>query len=449
MTWSPTHLSLQSILFWTFIPASEKERFRQKKLYFWLVIAFTVVPDLDVFIGIHRGIFHSIVVPLLMIILGSMIYYNYQYINHPSSNEQKIEDDRSYKRSFIGRCILYAGILWLIHILLDLEYPLAIFYPFSDHLYQFNFVILFDVMPWLVFPATIAGIGFEISGISYLRGLTTYFVNLPPSIREEIWGHKPVAFSIDDFFVHIFLFVIFLLYVVRPMAPTVTLNRLIDWRKKIRFDGPILAFGITMLVIGLVIGPMIGTHTVDTDSIRSSFQVSPTTFSPTIAIKFETTNYILQPNTMFSVESTLTTSSDSDPFDHILLLTTHEYYKNFSSGVSKLFKQYPFNSSENIFSFETNYQSLLSDLITYPLAMNLTNLNETRLYTQIPGGSFMVIGVIDHWDTTQILNGTHLSENTKLEITITSNRFSLMVFGTASIIIGLASIIISVRVKKR
>jgi hypothetical protein len=442
----PTHLSLVSILFWTFIPASEKERFRQKKLFFWVLIVFTILPDLDIFIGIHRGIFHSIIVPMIMVILGSVIYYNYQYVSHPSSDKQKIEDDR---RSFIGRCVLYAGIFWLIHILLDLEYPLTIFYPLSDRLYQFNFEILFDVMPWFILPATIAGIGFEISGVSYLRGLRTYFINLPPAIREEIYGHKPIAFSIDDFFIHLILFVIFLMYVARPMFPPVNINNLSKWREKIRFDGPILGFGVILLVTGFVLGPMIGTQTIDSDSIRSSFQVSSTIFSPTIAIKFETTNYLLQPNTVFSLTSKLLTTSDNNPFDQILLLTTQENYSTFSSGVSELFKQYPFNTSDNILAFETNYAILLNDLITYPLAMNLTNLNETSLHTQLFSGFFTIVGVIEQWNFTQILNGTHLVENTRLEVKITSSRFTLLTFGLGSVIAGIGVTIFSVMVKKR
>lgn len=446
MTLMPTHLSLVGILFWTFIPASEKERFRQKKLYFWVLIVFTILPDLDIFIGIHRGIFHSIIVPMIMAILGSVIYYNYQYVSHPSSDEQKLEDDR---RSFIGRCTLYAGVFWLIHILLDLEYPIALFYPLSDRLYQFNFEILFDVMPWFILPATIAGIGFKISGVSYLRGLTTYFVNLPPAIREEIYGHKPIAFTIDDFFVHVLLFVIFLMYVARPMIPSVNLSRLSELRKKTRFDGPILGFGVILLVVGLVIGPMIGTHTIDSDFIRSSFQASSTVFSPTIAMKFETTNYLLQPNTVFSLKGILRTTSDTDPFDQILLLTTPENYSTFSSGVSKLFKQYPFNTSDNILAFEANYTILLKDLITYPLAMNLTNLNETSLHSQFSSGSFTIVGVIEQWNFTQILNGSHLIENTRLEVTITSSRFTLLTFGLGSIIAGIGVTILSVRVKKR
>ncbi|MFX0206563.1 MAG: metal-dependent hydrolase [Candidatus Hodarchaeota archaeon] len=446
MTLMPTHLSLEAILFWTFIPASEKERFQEKKLFFWIVIAFTLFPDLDIFIGIHRGIFHSIIVPVTMVILGSGIYYNYQYLVYRSSDEQKL---KSEKRSFIGRCLLYAGILWLIHILLDLEYPLAIFYPLSDRLYQFNFEILFDVMPWFILPATIVGIGFEISGVSYLRGLTTYFVNLPPAIREEIYGHKPIVFSIDDFFVHVFLFTIFLINVARPMTPTININQVSEWRGKVRFDGPIMGFGIVLLVIGFLLGPMVGTHTIDSDSIRSSFQVSPTVFSPTIAIKFETTNYLLQPNTLFSLKGKLTTTSVENPFDQILLLTTPENYSTFSSGVSKLFKQYPFNTSENIIAFETNYTLLLNKLITYPLAMNLTNLNENSLDTQLNSGSFTIVGVIEQWNSTQILNRSHLLENTRLEVIITSSRFTLLTFGLGSIIAGIAVTILSVRVKKR
>lgn len=449
MTLFPTHLSLASILLWTFLPTSEKERFHQKKLYFWLVVAFSVLPDLDVFIiGLHRGISHSVIFPMIMIILGTFFYYNFQYISHPSSDNQKIEEKLD-KQSFLGRCIIYAGILWLIHIILDLEYPLAIFYPLSDRLYQFNFVILFDVMPWLIFPATIAGIGFEISGISYLKGLMTYFVNLPPTTREEIYGHEPVAFSIDDFFIHMILFVVFLVYVARPMAPTVDLTRLSEWRKKVQFDGPILGLGVILLVVGFTIGPMIGTHTTDTSSIRSSFQASSTVFSPTIAITFKTTNYLFQFNTVFSIEGTLKTSSKNDPFDQILLLTTQEYYNNFSSGISQLFKQYPLNTSENILMFETHYQTLFSDLITYPLAMNLTNLNETSLHTKMLSGSFTLVGVVEDWNSTQILNGDQLYENTRLEVIITSSRFTLLFFGIMSIITGVVISVVSVMVKKR
>ncbi len=448
MTFTPSHISLESILLWSFIPTSEKERFQQKKHYFWIVIAFSLLPDLDVFVGLHRGLSHSVIFPLILVISGGMIYYYYQHGIHILSNGQK-KEEKLVKRSFIGRCVLYSGILWLIHIILDLEQPLTIFYPLSDRLYQFNFEILFDVMPWLIFPATIVGIGFEISGLSYLRGLRSYFVNLPPSIREEIYGHTPVAFSIDDFFVHVILFAIFLVYVALPMTPTVNLGRFSDWRKKLNFDGPILGLGVILLVMGFVIGPMIGTHTIDSDSIKGSFQASTTVFSPSLAISFETTKYLLQPDTVFFIEGTLKTTSNDDPFDQMLLLTTKECYNNFSSRISKLFKQSSLNSTDTVLEFVEEYQSILSDLITYPLAMNLTNHNETSLRTQKLGGSFALVGVIEAWNSTQILNNSRLYENVQLEVVVTSSRFTLLVFGLASMISGIVLLIFSVRVKKR
>ncbi|MFX0015155.1 MAG: metal-dependent hydrolase [Promethearchaeota archaeon] len=448
MTLTPTHLSLTSILFWTFIPASEREKFHERKLYFWGVVAFSLLPDLDIFIGLHRGLAHSVILPMLMIIFGALVYSNYQYLIHPSLDEQNSKETLD-NRSFLGRCIIYAAILWLIHISLDLDYPIAIFYPLSDRLYQFNFVILYNLMPWFIFPATIAGIGFKISGLSYLKGLTTYFVNLPPSIREEIYGREPISFSIDDFFLHVIIFLIFLVFIARPMAPTINLNRFFEWRKKVHFDGPILGFGLVMIMIGFLIGPMIGTHTIDTDSLRSSFQISSTIFSPSIALKFETTNYLFQPSTVFSVNSVLTTSSNDNPFDQVLLLTTQDAYSNFSSRLSKLYKQSTLNTTESLLAFETSYGSLFDDFITYPLALNLTNQNKTSLNTQIYGGSFAIVGLIENWNSTLILNGSLLKENIRLEVTITSNRFTLLAFGITSMILGTGVLALSARIKKR
>lgn len=440
-------------MLWTFIPASERERFQEKKKLFWLVVAFSVLPDLDSFLGIHRGISHSILFPLILTIIGTVIYYQYHYIlkesNDVENTEKSLNVTKTEEFSFFARCVVYIGILWLIHIILDMDYPLAIFYPLSDRLYQLNFVIFFDVLPWLIFPAMIVGMGFELTGVSYLRGIATYFVNLPPSIREDIWGHQPQPYYINDFFIHGFVFIIFLMYVARPMVPRIEWRHLSEWPRKIKFDGPIMGLGVTLVVIGFMLGPMVGTHTIDTESVNGSYQVSKTIFSPTMTIAFETTNYLLQPDTLFLVKGSLITNSVNDPFDQVLLLTTQKNYNNFSNGVSQLFKQYPLNTSDNILAFEPNYQNLLDKLYANSLAMNLTNQNETRLNTQLLSGSFAFVSVIENWNSSQILNGTHLFENVRLEVTITSNRLSLMLFGTVSMIVGILVSFFSVRVKKR
>ncbi|UCE14041.1 MAG: metal-dependent hydrolase [Candidatus Heimdallarchaeota archaeon] len=452
MTFTPTHISLEGILLWSFIPSSEKKRFQQNKLFFWIVLAFSLIPDLDIFlVGQHRGLAHSMIIPLILSILGTLIYYHYHYSDMSNGNKELNEFygiNRSEKYSFIGRCVLYAGILWLVHIFLDWEYPLAIFYPLSDRLYQFNFTIFLDVMPWFIFPSMIVGLGFKITGISYLSGLTTFFTNLTPETRVKLYGEAPVEFPIDDFFIHVLLFIIFLVYVARPMTPTIKLKQFSDWSKDIQFDGPILGLGIILIVIGLNIGPMIGTHTTDSDSISSDFEMSTSVFSPTIALTFDTTNYFLQPSTIFHVEGTLVTDSDNS-FDHVVLVTTEEEYDNFSTGVSDIFTQFPPNTSDNHDAFETEFQNLLDDLYGSSLAMNLTNFNETKIETKLLSGSYAIMAVIENWNSSLILDGTHLSENAELEVIISSSRITLLVFGFSSIILGIVVTVISVRVKKR
>ncbi len=95
MTILPTHLSLESILFWTFIPASEREKFQKKKRFFWLVVVFSILPDLDSFFGIHRGLSHSIIFPMVLVIVGTFVYYYYHYIHRDSKDNKDIEEDLS------------------------------------------------------------------------------------------------------------------------------------------------------------------------------------------------------------------------------------------------------------------------------------------------------------------------------------------------------------------
>ncbi|MCK4848283.1 MAG: metal-dependent hydrolase, partial [Candidatus Heimdallarchaeota archaeon] len=217
MTLFPTHLSLEGLLLWSFLPRSEKAMFKKNKALFWLVLAFSLLPDIDIFFGIHRGFSHSLVIPLILVVIGMFFHIQYRYrIN----NGRKQEDSVSQvKKAFWGRVTLYAGLLWIIHILLDLEYPLAIFYPLSDRLYQVNFFYLLDLLPWLFFPVMIVGFELRVSGISYLKGLTTYFLNIPASERPGVFGSQIIAINVEDLLIHTLIFVIFVVKVAKPMAP--------------------------------------------------------------------------------------------------------------------------------------------------------------------------------------------------------------------------------------
>ncbi len=447
MTLSPTHLSLESTLFWVFISNSEQERFRKSKPLFWIVVAFTILPDIDIFFGLHRALSHSIIIPTALTIIGTFIYYYFNYFSNKDTSN-KVNNNENEKRSFWGRCISYGGILWLIHILLDLDLPLAIFFPLSDRLYTLNFAILIDMMPWLIFPVMIVGFVLELTGISYLKGISLYFINLTPSQRIEIWGDEPVALTIDDLFLHIIIFVIFVIFVARPMLPDFSSERVSKWRRKQHFDTPVLSLGIILMIIGLLIGPMTGTHTVDSNSILTNFQVSSTTLSPVIAITFESTNYLLQPNTEHYTKGTLVMRSGSSQFDHLLFLSTQDSYNSFSNSVSELFRQHPLNTSDNILQFELNYQSLINEFSSGSILVNSTSTNETSLEAQLNRGSYALVAVIHNWNSTKVLNGMNLTAQAQLEVVIKSSRFSLLSIGIICFISGIMLLYLSIKIKK-
>jgi hypothetical protein len=129
-------------------------------------------------------------------------------------------------------------------------------------------------------------------------------------------------------------------------------------------------------------------------------------------------------------------------------LTTQEYYNDFSSKVSQLFQQLPFNTTENTQYFETNYSNLLDSLNTTSLASNLTYGKEMTLEAQLSGGSYTLMGVIENWNFTQVLNGTQLSESTELKISLTSSRSTVLAIGAISIFAGIIVTIVSFRLKK-
>lgn len=453
MTLFPTHLSLESILFWSFISSNERDNFRQNKSLFWIVIMFSILPDIDIFFALHRLISHSIFVPIIITIIGTLIYYYYHYLKVNSSNEEALTDDikkNNEKKSFWGRCLSYGGILWFLHILLDLDSPLAIFYPLSNRLYSLNFAILIDMMPWVFLPVTIVGFILELTGISYLQGVSLYFINLSPSQRIEIYGREPVAISIDNLLIHVLLFIIFFIFVARPMLPNLNIKRFSEWRQKNHFDSPLIGLGIMLILLGFLLGPMTGMYTVDSNSVSGHFRVSSTSFFPTLAISFESTDYLLQPSTLYNTEGTLSISSEVSSFDHMLLLTTQSKYNSFSGSVSTLFKLYPLNTSDNILKFQLDYQTFFNELSSSSLSSNSTTTNETSLYQQLNSGSYALVAVIHNLNlnVTEILNGSSLTESAQLEVMVVSSQFSLVSIGIISFITGIILIFVSFKIKK-
>lgn len=446
MTLFPTHLSLEGLLLWSFLPRSEKAIFEKNKALFWLVLAFSLLPDIDIFFGNHRGFSHSLVIPLILVILGMFFYIQYRYNN----NSARKQDDptNQTKKAFWGRCTLYAGLLWIIHILLDLEYPLAIFYPLSDRLYQINFFYLLDLLPWLFFPVMIVGFEFHVSGISYLKGLTTYFLNIPASERPGIFGSQVIAINIEGLLLHTLIFVIFVVKVVKPMVPRFSHSNFQKLWRKLSFDGYVLGAGLTLLLVGFIMGPLIGIQTLDIQSIDSTFKISSSVFSPTVALSSEPTNYLFQPNTIATITGTLTLQTIENDFDHVLLVSKQNDYSKFITDLSALYYSTPPNTTGNLISFRENYTLLLNELYSTAIAMNLSNQYEQTINTQIISKSVVLIGILENWNDTLLLEGVEQAMNTHLAIEVKTSRLTLFLIGSGAIISGVLLVIISVRLKK-
>jgi hypothetical protein len=446
VTLFPTHLGLEGLLLWSFMPRSEKTMFENNKKLFWLILAFSLLPDIDIFFGNHRGLSHSLIIPLILVIIG--IIFHIQYLYRNKRTEEQENHVNQAKKAFLGRCSLYAGLLWIIHILLDLEYPLAIFYPLSDRLYQMNFFYLLDLLPWLFFPVMIVGFELRVTSISYLKGLTTYFLNIPPSDRPGIFGSQVIAINIEDLFIHTLIFVIFIVKVAKPMLPRISHQNYQRFRQKLTFDGYILGAGLALLLVGFIMGPLIGIQTVDTQSIDSTFKISPTVFSPTVALSTEPTNYLFQPNTIATITGTLTLQTIINDFKHVLLISEQKDYSKFVTGLSALYSSTPPNNSENLINFRENYTLLLNELNSTAIAMNLTNQYEKTISTQIVSSSVILIGILENWNDTLLLEGVEQAMNTHLTIEVKTSRITLFLISSGAIISGVVLVIISVRLKK-
>ena len=80
--------------------------------------------------------------------------------------------------------------------------------------------------------------------------------------------------------------------------------------------------------------------------------------------------------------------------------------------------------------------------------MNLTNLNETSIYTEILSTPIILVSVMENWNDTTVLSGSEQRMSVQLAITVKTSRLSLFILGLGIMVVGFGTIIISVILKK-
>ncbi|MCK5645033.1 MAG: hypothetical protein KAJ19_29810, partial [Gammaproteobacteria bacterium] len=219
-------------------------------------------------------------------------------------------------------------------------------------------------------------------------------------------------------------------------------------RRKLTFDGYVLGAGLTLILVGSIMGPLIGIQTVDAQSIDSTFKISPSVFSPTVALSSEPTNYLFQSNTIATITGKLTLQTIDTDFEHVLLVSKQKDYSKFVTDLSALYSSTPPNISENLISFRENYSLLRNELYSTAIAMDLSNQYEKTINTKIISSPVILIGILEKWNDTLLLEGIEQTMSTHLAIEVKTSRLTLFLIGLGTIISGVLLVIISVRLKK-
>ncbi|MFX0114665.1 MAG: metal-dependent hydrolase, partial [Candidatus Hodarchaeota archaeon] len=191
MTYLPTHFALAGVFVWATMGEKKRREFAQnKKGHFLLLNLVAILPDFDMILLIHREGSHSLIGPLLLLIIGIFA--------------RRALAKRDEESAFYGDMIILAAVFWQLAVILDLGLgPIAIFWPISSKYYDFSFAIETSVKPLGFLPFTISGLNMGVERLSSNEGRLYYVYNWSPEERVARFGPEPIRWNIPDLFLHI------------------------------------------------------------------------------------------------------------------------------------------------------------------------------------------------------------------------------------------------------
>lgn len=201
MTYTSSHITLQGIALWTFMPEKMKDYYKTHK---WDLLAINIVagfPDIDIFFGIHREYTHGIIIPTLILLL-SVVY----------SQIMKKKNKYQSKNKRITRFVSLSMLMWIAHILIDLTWDaIMLFWPLDNHFYDLNLIfrlnasnlMLVGIIPqWQIYSKT--------------EGQNMFFINLTQEQRASIFG-KFLDLTFPQLTVEIVLAIVWFYVIILPM----------------------------------------------------------------------------------------------------------------------------------------------------------------------------------------------------------------------------------------
>ena len=397
MTYTPTHLSLQSILVWLLLSKKNKTYYKEHRWEYIIISLFAIFPDIDLLFGAHRSYTHSLILPafvLLSMIVIELVHQDASPIESPTRK--------------MVRFVKLASLMWIIHIFLDLSWgPLLLFWPIDPNLYDLSIYLRFENTPWLFFPLTFTGIIPDWTIYSLSENQNIYFINMSQEQRQTIYGNY-IDLYIAQFTLHVLVFIVWLIAIVFPAfkrkkktkenkkPKKFILTSLLIWS---RIKRHLTLLGLFMILLGLMLGPIIGKEKIMSYNISSNYKSTQTDFDPTLGVYIDSKS---QANTFVSFSSDL----DLVKYNVTLMLTDNDTFINFFSDFDNLTKVYydgniTYNQLLSSYFDLVNGVKLVSSYQQKLIHENVLNETTIVLNSTEEGESFYFITLVDEWNLTE------------------------------------------------
>ena len=309
-----THFALEGILLWEVIKEEDKNRWlRRQPLVILFLNLVAIAPDFDRAIGLHRGPVHSLFLVVAFLFITGVAYKSLKWLraNQKSINGFTFQEKYLHRLRFL----VYAEMLWIVHILLDLDTPLALFWPLTDQIYQVNVFLVISVFPLVLFgivilPYQILGIFTRVEQFTYVETLMMYISNMSVNERTTHFGSTIGYIPIANIVFQLLVLMLWILIVGRPLMANAWARHLKSvfrkfkavnhvktvirrYSKHIQWD--VLLFFVLLTSMGLLMG--VESHPTK-ELIKyqgTNLIISPTTFKPLLGVDYERVSQLIPP----------------------------------------------------------------------------------------------------------------------------------------------------------
>ena len=439
MTYTPTHLSLQSIIVWLLLSKKNKTYYKEHRWEYILISLFAMFPDIDLLFGAHRTYTHSLIIPsfiMLSMIVIELVHKDVSLIESPTRK--------------MVRFVKLATLMWIMHIFLDLSWgPLLLFWPIDPNLYDLSIYLRFENSSWLFFPLTLVGIIPDWKIYSQTEGQNIYFINMTQEQRQAIYGNY-INLYIAQFTMHVLLFIVWFIVIVIPAfkrknkREKTSQKRVVSITKTIwiRLKRHLTLLGLFMIFTGLLLGPAIGSEKEMNYTLTSRYRDTQTIFDPTLGVKIENRG---SANTTVKFSSTINLIK----YNVSVMLSDNTTFITFFENFDNLTKVY--------YAGNITYSQLLSSYFDLVNEAKTGSYFEQRLiHDEVINGttivlnateettSFYLITLVDEWNVTD-----SYIYDAKIVISYTINRSTAQIEGGILDGIGLTMIVIDQIIAQR